>query len=118
MDTFCDFLLLLKWAPQKWDATIFSSPDPFLLIVHENDQFCHITTKMEYEIFKWAPKTTKLSTNELKWAGSIFSSFWPHFINSAVKQPILMCQLYAFNKIFKWAPKSTQLSSTELKMSQ
>ena len=39
---------ILKWllqtthSSQKWAATIFSTSDPFLLIIHENDKFWYI----------------------------------------------------------------------------
>ena len=49
----------------KLTATIFSTSDPFLLIIHEKDQFWYIATDMEYEIFKWAPQNNSI---ELKWA--------------------------------------------------
>ena len=94
---------ILKWllqtthSSQKWAATIFSTSDPFLLIIHENDRFRYIATDMEYEILKWAPQNDSI---ELKWAenepGNIFSSFWPHFIYSAVKLSILMCHTTDF----------------------
>ena len=69
---------ILKWAlqtahlSQKWAATIFSTSDPFLLIVHENDQFWYIATHMEYEILKWAPKMAQMAHLSQKWARVIF----------------------------------------------
>ena len=74
---------ILKWAPQtahlsqKWAARIFSTSDPFLLIVHENDQFWYIATHMEYEILKWATK--RLNWSQLSWklASNIIPNFDP-----------------------------------------
>ena len=61
---------------QKWGATIFSTSDPFLLIIHENDQFWYVATDMEYEILKWAPQNDSI---ELKWAETEPVIFFPFF---------------------------------------
>ena len=80
-----------------WAATIYSTSDPFLLIIHENYRFWYIATYMEYEIFKMSPpKRLNWPQMSGKWAGNIFSSFWPHFIYGAVKLSILMCHTTDF----------------------
>ena len=68
------WLLQTTHSSQKWAATIFSTSDPFLLIIHEKDQFWYIATDMEYEIFKWAPQNNSI---ELKWAENEPVIFFP-----------------------------------------
>ena len=81
---------------QKWARTIFSTSDPILLVVHENDLFWYITTIFNMKFLKWAPKSAQSSYNELKMSRYHFPSFRPHFIHSAVKLSILMCHTMDF----------------------
>ena len=102
---------ILEWAlqmahlSQKGAPIIFSTFDPFF-IVHENDQFWYMAINMEYEILKWAPKITQLSSNELV---TFFSSFWSHFIRSAVKLSILMCHTWYFLWNFKMSSQTISI---------
>ena len=80
----------LTWAKSEL-VQFFPLLTPFYWLSMKTIYFDISQPYSKWNFYNELPNRLNRALMSWKWAGNIFSSFWPHFIHSAVKLSILMC---------------------------